>query len=135
MISFRLKSIDYHLFDIIRTHFCCDELKSGFKFGLKKLIKRQFEMSYLSVKNNFVLYFMILLTPSPDWLVLQFYLTLSELLYRDWNALLCVLAINKTTANKFSTPPPLKKEKHKFYVKDWCGQVCKKVTSLLEKQL
>ena len=45
-ISYQLKSIDFDLYDIIQTHFdqfCHDELKSGFKFGWKMLIKRQFD--------------------------------------------------------------------------------------------
>ena len=44
-ISFRLKSIDFNLFDIIRTcfnQFLCDEIKSGFKCGSKKSIKSRF---------------------------------------------------------------------------------------------
>ena len=45
-ISFWLKSIKFDLFNIIVTcfnQFCGDELKSSFKFGLKKLIKSQFD--------------------------------------------------------------------------------------------
>ena len=45
-ISFQLKSFDIDLFDIIQTHFNQfprTELKPGFKFELKKSIKRQFD--------------------------------------------------------------------------------------------
>ena len=49
----KVKKIDH--FDMIRTCFnqiCCSELKSGFKFGSKKLIKRQFDNH---IKQNLAL--------------------------------------------------------------------------------
>ena len=47
-ISFQKKLIDFDLFNIIGicfNRFCHDELKSGFKFGLKKSIKRWLNIS------------------------------------------------------------------------------------------
>ena len=46
LISFLLKSIDFKLFNIIRTRFNQirrDNFKSSFKFGSKMLIKRRFD--------------------------------------------------------------------------------------------
>ena len=53
-ISFWLKLIDFDLFDIIRTHFNRfrhEVLKSGFKFGSIKSIKRWFDQ-YISPFGN-----------------------------------------------------------------------------------